>query len=109
VDVRAGINRILVKVGQREGISEFSLNVCETETDKNYAGNRLTGAKFLTRTEPERMNGDYNGDDRVDIMDLISMLRVLGETDRDPAYDFNADSRVDIFDLIGLLIYLKGN
>ncbi len=109
VDVRAGVNRILVKAGQREGISEFSLNVCETETDKNYAGNRLAGAKFLTRTEPERMNGDYNGDDRVDIMDLISLLGVLSESDRDPEYDFNADGRVDIFDLIGLLIYLKGN
>jgi len=109
VDFRSGTNRILVKAAQREGISEFSLNVCETETDKNYAGNRLAGAKFLYWVEPERMKGDYNGDDRVDIMDLISMLRVLGQSERDSEYDFNADGRVDIFDLIGLLIYLKGN
>ena len=109
VNVKAGVNRILVKAGQRDGISQFSLNICETETDKNYAGNRLAGAKFLYWVEPERMKGDYNGDDRVDIMDLISLLRVMHERDQDPEYDFNADGRVDIFDLIGLLNYLSEN
>ncbi len=109
VNVKAGVNRILVKAGQRDGISQFSLNICETETDKNYAGNRLAGAKFLYWVEPERMKGDYNGDDRVDIMDLISLLRVLGESERSPEYDFNADGKVDIFDLIGLLKYLSEN
>jgi len=109
VNVRSGVNRILVKATQRDGISEFSLNLCETETDKNYAGNRLAGAKFLYWAEPERMKGDYTGDDRVDIMDLISLLRMLGQSEREPEYDFNADGRVDIFDLIGLLQYLKEN
>ena len=109
VNVKAGVNRILVKAGQRDGISQFSLNICETETDRNYAGNRLAGAKFLYWVEPERMKGDYNGDDRVDIMDLISLLRVMHERDQDPECDFNADGRIDILDVIGLLLYLKGN
>ena len=109
VSVQAGINRILVKAAQRGGVSTFSLNLCETETDKNYAGNRLAGAKFLTRVEPEKLHGDYNDDDRVNIMDMIALLRVLGQSERDPGYDFNADGRVNIFDLISLLQYLKEN
>ena len=51
--------------------------------------------------------GDVNGDSRVDIFDLLSLLKVLGgqETgqDRLEAADVNQDSRADIFDLLGAI------
>ncbi|HUU28411.1 MAG TPA: DUF362 domain-containing protein [archaeon] len=48
VNISAGLNRILVKAPMQYGICEFSLNVCEPENDKNYAGNRLEGVRFVT-------------------------------------------------------------
>ncbi|MBN2288791.1 MAG: DUF362 domain-containing protein [Candidatus Glassbacteria bacterium] len=53
IDIRvsAGINRILVKAGQRYQRSEFSLNICDTENNTSYAGNRLAGIKFLPGVE----------------------------------------------------------
>jgi uncharacterized protein (DUF362 family) len=48
VKIRSGLNRILVKVARRSGILEFSLNICEPESNLDYAGNRLWGARFLT-------------------------------------------------------------
>jgi uncharacterized protein (DUF362 family) len=51
VNIKAGINRILVKALQRYGVCEFSLNVCETESDSNYAGNRLAGIKFVSQPD----------------------------------------------------------
>jgi hypothetical protein len=56
--------------------------------------------------------GDVNGDSRVDIFDLLSLLKVLGgqETSQDrlEAADVNQDSRADIFDLLALLKLLSG-
>jgi len=103
VQIEAGYNPVLVKVKQTAGVCRFSLNVCETETDTLYAGNRLAGVRFVASTEPERINGDYDGDGRVTVMDLLAMLKVLKTRDQDSLYDFNADGRVDIFDLLGLL------
>ncbi|HLA39918.1 MAG TPA: DUF362 domain-containing protein [Candidatus Glassbacteria bacterium] len=107
VQIEAGYNPVLVKVKQTAGVSRFSLNICEPETDTNYAGNRLAGARFVTATVPERLNGDYDGDGRVNIMDLLGLLKVLNKPDKDPMYDFNGDGRVDIFDLIGMLQFIS--
>jgi len=56
--------------------------------------------------------GDVNGDSRVDIFDLLSLLKVLGgiETGQEKlkAADINEDSKADIFDLLELLKLLSG-
>jgi uncharacterized protein (DUF362 family) len=101
--VKKGLNRILVKTVQRSGVSTFSLNVCENEKDSRYAGNRLSGAKFLASTEPERLPGDCNGDSKTDVFDLLALLKALSSGSQGGQYDQNSDGRVDVFDLLALL------
>jgi len=44
--IKAGENRLLVKVFQSEGYYHFSLNICEPEPNPNFNGNRIWGLKF---------------------------------------------------------------
>ncbi|MFH1008277.1 MAG: DUF362 domain-containing protein [Candidatus Latescibacterota bacterium] len=46
VNLTAGTHRLLVKIGQTRGQFEFNLNICESEKDARYEGNRLRGLKF---------------------------------------------------------------
>jgi hypothetical protein len=48
VNLKEGENRLLVKALQRSGLFDFSLNICEPETD----GNRVEGLRFYIK--------DYN-------------------------------------------------
>jgi uncharacterized protein (DUF362 family) len=48
VNLKVGENRLLVKALQRSGLFDFSLNICEPETD----GNRVEGLRFYIK--------DYN-------------------------------------------------
>ena len=109
IDVKEGLNRLLVKVGQRSGVSTFGLNICENVTDKNYAGNRLEGLKFISSVEPEYARGDLNRDSRVNIMDLISLLGAMRSAEPDLQYDSNSDGKVNVFDLLDLLHVLSEN
>lgn len=49
IRVQKGLNRLLVKAQQLSGYYDFSLNLCEVETDPLYRGNRVWGLKFTTR------------------------------------------------------------
>ena len=44
--IKAGENTLLVKSLQKLGRYEFSLNICEPESDPNFDGNRVWGLKF---------------------------------------------------------------
>ncbi len=46
--VNAGENTLLVKSLQKLGRYEFSLNICEPESNSNFDGNRIWGLKFKT-------------------------------------------------------------
>ncbi|MCE5272064.1 DNRLRE domain-containing protein [bacterium] len=49
-------------------------------------------------------SGDLNRDNRLDIFDLLGMLKLLsGSAGQDPAADLNADGKVDVFDLLRML------
>ena len=48
VNVQKGPNTILVKSLQKVGRYDFSLNICEIQSDINYRGNRIAGLKFTT-------------------------------------------------------------
>jgi uncharacterized protein (DUF362 family) len=48
VKVNKGPNTILVKSLQKSGRYDFSLNICEVQSDINYRGNRIAGLKFTT-------------------------------------------------------------
>lgn len=49
VNLKAGENRLLVKALQRSGLFDFSLNICEPETD----GNRVEGLRFFIKNYNE--------------------------------------------------------
>ena len=83
------LNRI-TKVEHENGVIE--------EFTYDSAGNRLTLA--LTGTEAMLL-GDINGDDIVDISDVILVLRIALGLDQDPGCsDINNDGSVDISDVI---------
>jgi uncharacterized protein (DUF362 family) len=48
VNIKKGLNRLLVKSLQKNGSYDFSLNICEVETNTDYRGNRIWGLKFTT-------------------------------------------------------------
>lgn len=60
----------------------------------------------------EHIGGDTDGDGRVDLRDVISLMRYLSGdktfTARD-AIDVNGDGRVDVADVLYLLQYTIGN
>jgi hypothetical protein len=107
IEVAEGLNRLLVKVQQTAGSCRFSLNICEPESDPDFAGNRLAGLDF--NTDGGGIRGDYDGSGKLDIFDLLGLLGELKAPSPDPDFDFNADGRVDIFDLLGLLQALRGD
>ena len=49
VTIQEGENTLLVKVSQNNGSFNFSLNICEPETDIRYDKNRVWGLKFRTK------------------------------------------------------------
>ncbi|MCX6143187.1 MAG: DUF362 domain-containing protein [Ignavibacteriales bacterium] len=51
ISVKKGLNRLLVKTLQKYGTYDFSLNLCEVETNPLYLGNRVWGLKFSTRAD----------------------------------------------------------
>ncbi|RKY63819.1 MAG: hypothetical protein DRP99_03335, partial [Candidatus Latescibacterota bacterium] len=55
VFIREGKHSLLVKVPQRYGRWDFSLNVCEVEEDPRYDGNRVFGLKFHVPKGPEKL------------------------------------------------------
>ncbi len=109
VTVRKGLNRLLVKALQHDGSCEFSLNLCETESDTLYAGNRLAGLEFLPSSGAMRPRGDLDASGALNIFDLLELLRALGQGRQQPEHDLNSSGRVDIFDLLDLLRLLGGN
>ncbi|MFA6109105.1 MAG: DUF362 domain-containing protein [Candidatus Latescibacterota bacterium] len=46
VQLRAGRHTLLVRAEQTRGAFDFSLNLCQVETDERYAGNRVAGLEF---------------------------------------------------------------
>ena len=56
--IKAGENRLLVKTLHKFGYYDFSLNVCESERNPNYDGNRIWGLKFHTTSSATQLAND---------------------------------------------------
>lgn len=50
VQIKKGWNKMLVKVLQTTGLFDFTLNICDVQSDVNYRGNRVWGLKFKPDT-----------------------------------------------------------
>ena len=62
-----------------------------------------------TVTIVEATPGDADGNGKVDIFDLLGLLRVLaGSSEQTPGADADSNGKVDIFDLLALLKILSG-
>jgi len=46
IQIKAGENVLLVRADQGRSRFDFSLNICEVEEDRRYAGNRIRGLNF---------------------------------------------------------------
>ncbi|MBI5474865.1 MAG: DUF362 domain-containing protein [Ignavibacteriae bacterium] len=46
INLTQGVNRLLVKSLQRSGRYDFSVNICDVESNAVYRGNRIWGLKF---------------------------------------------------------------
>ena len=46
VRISTGRNTLLVKAYQTSGRYDFSVNICEVESDERYSGNRIAGLRF---------------------------------------------------------------
>ena len=68
---------------------------------------RNTGsAQEVIQPEPS-VEGDVDGNDKVDIFDLLQLLKVLSGKSESPFADVNRDGKTDIFDLLALLKLLS--
>lgn len=61
-------------------------------------------------TPPKKKNiaGDLNGDESVDVFDLVLMRKAVVEKSNDPIYDINHDDQVTVADLVALHNRLMG-
>lgn len=61
------------------------------------------------KKKPPRQAGDVNGDSKLDVFDLLSLLKALaGSPSSGTEADVNADGKADVFDLLALLKKLAG-
>ena len=73
-----------------------------------YGENILKGASVdsfdlvFTAGKPA-INGDLNGDDKVDIADAVTVLNAMAGDEPDAKYDVNGDGKVDIADFVTVL------
>jgi len=62
-----------------------------------------------TKKKPPIQPGDMNGDSKLDVFDLLGLLKALsGGVAAGPEGDVNGDGKMDIFDLLALLKKLAG-
>ena len=49
------------------------------------------------------IQGDLNGDAKVDIADAVAVLDIMAKDEYDAAADFNGDGKIDIADFVSVL------
>ena len=61
VQIQEGENTLLVKVYQDLSNFDFSLNICEPESDRNLDGDRVLGLKFSSRSKDMTAVAEQDG------------------------------------------------
>jgi len=99
--------RFLVRSNARIGAkSALSFDKEKTMLNEGQVGVAIQDGVFtVSGTSPEPgLEGDVNGDDRVDHLDLLKLIlaysKSIGESGYNPSADFNNDRRVDRDDLV---------
>ena len=99
--------RFLVRSNARIGAkSALSFDKEKTMLNEGQVGVAIQDGVFtVSGTSPEPgLEGDVNGDDRVDHLDLLKLIlaygKSIGESGYNPSADFDDDRRVDRNDLV---------
>ncbi|MBN2289956.1 MAG: DUF4091 domain-containing protein [Candidatus Glassbacteria bacterium] len=58
---------------------------------------------------PAAVPGDYNGDGKLTISDVIMLIRLMRQTPNDPDLDFDKDGRTSITDAVALILHILKN
>ncbi|HUU29833.1 MAG TPA: dockerin type I domain-containing protein, partial [archaeon] len=90
----------------------FTPQAAETYTDSIIITSDATEANTLSvglsGTGITALAGDIDNSGRVDIFDLLELLKGLGKGSTARKADVNTDGQVNIFDLLALLKLLSG-
>lgn len=97
---RGSSGRITVEVFDR-WLQPFEISDLVISTDTDGDGRYEPLTSIGVRSVERRCPADVNLDGRVDVMDLQVLLRLFRGTD--PSLDINGDQRIDVEDLLGFL------
>ena len=92
----------IVITPQFDSVKDFTEGLAPVELDGKWGFIDKTG-KFLTYEgtgEESELTGDINGDDAVDIFDLVMVAGQFGRTGNNLSGDVNGDEDINIFDLV---------
>ena len=65
--------------------------------------------QFIVEGEEEILTGDVNGDELVNILDIITIANIVLDGQYDEAADINNDGSVNILDIVALVSIILGN
>ena len=103
ITIKKGINRLLVKALQKINTSyyDFSLNICDTESNSYYSGTRVEGLKFTNNVNISGVGNFEN--------EIASSFELLNcypnpfnpSTKIEYSVPFRTKIKLDVFDLLG--------
>jgi len=101
ITINKGYNKLLVKTLNNTGDYTFALNICEVESDINYAGNRVDGLKFMTDTSSTVSNS--SGNITANVLKISCYPNPAAVDNVNIAYEIpnSAKTTIDAFDING--------
>jgi hypothetical protein len=99
-----------IKSGVADGETPVTLAQIEAGAIENNADVLLTYSALGGVIKVGGVPGDVDGSGRIDVFDLLGLLKVLGGTQASSALsDIDGNGKTDVFDLLALLKKLAGN
>ena len=83
-------------------LDTYTLNTGLNWSAKNYITN------IIAENYQQSILGDLNGDEAVNIQDIILLLNMILDNDNDPSGDINADGVINILDIVQIVNIILG-
>jgi plastocyanin len=90
------------------GAQSAAITIACNDSDEEIVILQVVGNGFITETEPTAPVCDFNGDSRINIADVITLLIFQRNNPGDPGGDFNNDGTSDINDAIAMILAQRG-
>lgn len=110
--ISAGMDREILEVkfavGEEAATGEYTIGLANADLAKIADDDTTSTAITVSTTDgtltiSSFATGDVSGDGKVDIFDVLAVLKVLGGTPSVGPSDVNGDGKTDIFDLLAVL------